>query len=78
MSHQPKPIYEFGHYRLDVAERKLLREDEAILLQPQNFDLLLALVEHHRNLLEKDELLKMIWPDTVLEEANFANNMSIL
>lgn len=78
MSHQPKIIYEFGPYRLDTTERQLLRENEAIPLQPKIFDLLLALVERRGRLLEKDELMKLIWPDTVVEEANLANNISIL
>jgi DNA-binding response OmpR family regulator len=45
MSRQPEQIYEFGPYRLDVAERLLQREGVAIPLQPKVFDRLLALVE---------------------------------
>src|SRR5262252_10143780 len=78
MSHQPKPIYEFGPYRLDTAERLLSREGEVVPLQPKTFDVLLALVERHGSLLEKDELMKAVWPDTVVEEVNLANNISIL
>ncbi|MGE0132460.1 MAG: winged helix-turn-helix domain-containing tetratricopeptide repeat protein [Blastocatellales bacterium] len=78
MSHQPQHIYEFESFRLDAAERLLLREGEAVPLQPKVFDLLLALVERHGRLLEKDELMKLVWPDTVVEEANLANNISIL
>src|SRR5215510_304652 len=78
MSHQPKPIYEFGHYRLDVSERLLWRDGEVVPLQPKVFDLLLVLVERHGRLLEKDELMKAVWPDTVVEEVNLANNISIL
>lgn len=78
MSHPPKHIYEFGPYQLDTAERLLLRDSEAVSLQPKIFDLLLALVEHHGHLLEKDELMKLVWPDAVVEEANLANNISIL
>src|SRR5262245_57492967 len=78
MSRQTKPIYEFGPYRLDGAERLLTRDGEGISLQPKVFDLLLMLVERHGRLLEKDELMKAIWPDTVVEEANLANNISIL
>src|SRR5262249_29449995 len=78
MSHQPKPIYEFGPYRLDAAERRLLRNGEVVPLQPKVFDLLLALVERPGRLLEKDELMKAVWPDTVVEEVNLANNISIL
>ncbi|HKQ91184.1 MAG TPA: winged helix-turn-helix domain-containing protein [Blastocatellia bacterium] len=78
MSHQLKPIYEFGPYRLDAAERLLSRDGEAVPLQPKVFDLLLTLVERHGRLLGKDELMKSVWPDTVVEEANLANNISIL
>jgi DNA-binding winged helix-turn-helix (wHTH) protein/tetratricopeptide (TPR) repeat protein len=78
MSHQPDHIYEFGPFRLDIAERKLLRDGEGIPLQPKAFDLLHVLVEHHGHLLEKDELLKVVWPDTIVEEVNLANNISVL
>jgi len=78
MSNEPYHIYEFGPYRLDAAERLLLRDGEVISLQPKVFDLLLALVERRGRLLGKDELIKMVWPDTLVEESNLANNISIL
>jgi Tol biopolymer transport system component/DNA-binding winged helix-turn-helix (wHTH) protein len=78
MSLQTKHIYEFGPFRLDAAERLLLREGEAVPLTPKAFDLLLALVERHGHLLEKDELLKKVWPDTFVEESNLASNISQL
>jgi DNA-binding winged helix-turn-helix (wHTH) protein/TolB-like protein/Tfp pilus assembly protein PilF len=78
MGHQPKQIYEFGPYQLDAAERLLRRDGEVVPLQPKVFDLLLALVERHGHLLEKDELMNAVWPDTFVSEANLANNISIL
>jgi Tol biopolymer transport system component/DNA-binding winged helix-turn-helix (wHTH) protein len=78
MGHQPNCIYEFQHFRLDVAERLLLRNGETIPLQPKAFDLLLVLVQNRGRLLEKEELLKAVWPDTVVEEVNLANNISLL
>jgi Tol biopolymer transport system component/DNA-binding winged helix-turn-helix (wHTH) protein len=78
MSHRPKRIFEFGHYRLDAAERLLRRGDETIALQPKVFDLLLTLVERHGRLLEKDELMREVWPDAIVEETNLATNISIL
>src|SRR5262245_58606697 len=77
MSQQLKPIYEFGPYRPDAAERLLTRDGEVVPLQPKVFDLLLALVERHGRWLEKDEVMKLVWPDAVVEEANRANNSSI-
>src|SRR5262244_3010497 len=76
MSQQPMHIYEFGPFRLDVGEHLLLRDGGAVPLTPKAFDLLLALVERHGHLLEKEELLKKVWPDTFVEEANLASNIS--
>src|SRR5499426_4626178 len=78
MNRQTNPIYEFGPYRLDAAERLLSRDGEVVPLQPKVFELLLALAERPGRLLEKDELMKAVWPDTVVEEVNLANNISIL
>src|SRR5262245_56426922 len=78
MNQQPLHIYVFGPFRLDAAEHLLLRDGEAVPLTPKAFDLLLALVERHGHLLEKEELLKKVWPDTFVEEANLASNISQL
>src|SRR5262245_52248128 len=78
MSLQTKRIYEFGAFCLDAVEHLLLRNGESVPLTPKAFDLLLTLVEHHGHLLEKDELLKKVWPDTFVEEANLASNISQL
>jgi Tol biopolymer transport system component/DNA-binding winged helix-turn-helix (wHTH) protein len=78
MNQQPDHIYEFGPFRLNAAEHLLLRDGEAVPLTPKAFDLLLALVERHGHLLEKDELLKTVWPDTFVEESNLASNISLL
>ncbi len=78
MSHQPNHIYEFGAFRLDAGERLLLRHGQPIPLQPKTFDILLALVQNPGHLLEKEELLKTVWPNTIVEEVNLANNISLL
>jgi Tol biopolymer transport system component/DNA-binding winged helix-turn-helix (wHTH) protein len=78
MSHQSKHLYEFGPFQLDAGERLLMRESESVPLTPKAFDLLLALVEHHGRLLEKDELLKKVWPDTIVEETNLSYNISLI
>ena len=64
MVRQPAYLYEFGPFRLDAAERLLSRDSEAVPLSPKAFDLLLALVERQGRLLEKNELMKLVWPDT--------------
>jgi len=71
-------FYEFGPFRLDAAERLLLREGRILPLTPKAFDVLLALVENSSHTVEKDDLMKRVWPDTCVEEVNLANNVSLL
>lgn len=73
-----RTAYEFGPYRLDVAERQLLKGGEPVALYPKAFDTLAALVRKHGHLVTKDELLKEVWPDTFVEESNLCNNISLL
>ena len=74
----PKLFYEFGPFRLDVPERLLFRAGVMVPLAPKTFDTLLALVENSGRLVEKDELMKRLWPDTFVEEANLAHHISQL
>src|SRR5262245_20702083 len=78
MNQPAKCFYEFGPFRLDTAERLLLRNGEEVSLTPKVFDLLLVLVENGGHILEKDELMKAIWPDSVVEEANLTRSSSSL
>src|SRR6516164_7244971 len=71
-------LYEFGPFRLEPAERKLLRENEVIALTPKAFDTLVVLVRNSGHLLEKEELIGMLWPDSFVEEGNLTNNISQL
>src|ERR1700730_523770 len=71
-------IYEFGPFRLEPVERKLLRGNEAVALTPKAFDTLHLLVRNSGHLLEKDELIRMLWPDSFVEEGNLANNIFLL
>jgi Tol biopolymer transport system component/DNA-binding winged helix-turn-helix (wHTH) protein len=72
------PIYTFGPYRLDPSERLLSRDGTALALTPKAFDLLVYLVERHGRLVEKTTLMSALWPDTIVEEANVAYNISAL
>ncbi len=78
MSNENKKIYEFGSFKLDSAEHTLLQDGEIIPLTPKVFDTLLILIENNGRLVEKDELLKKVWADAIVEESNLAKNISIL
>ena len=78
MSLRTKVIFEFGWFRLNPAERLLLREQVQVRLPPKAFDALVALVENRGRLLGKDELLRTVWPGTFVEESNLAQHVSML
>jgi DNA-binding winged helix-turn-helix (wHTH) protein/TolB-like protein len=78
MGQQDNHSYEFGRFRLKVAERVLLREGELVPLTPKVFDILVTLVEHGGQVVAKDDLMKRVWPNTFVEEGNLTQNISLL
>ncbi len=70
--------YEFGPYRLDMSQRVLTRSGDAVSLTPKATDLLTLLVSNAGQLVSRDELLKQVWPDTFVEEANLTQNVFLL
>ena len=75
---QAKRFYVFGVFRIDVTERVLFNEKGPVSLTPKAFDLLLFLVENSGHTLDKEELMKQVWPDSFVEENNLAQNISTL
>lgn len=71
-------VYEFKGFRLEAAQRRLLYNGQPVPLKPKILDLLLLLVQMRGRLVEKDELMKEIWPNTIVEENNITVSMSIL
>src|ERR1041384_5359695 len=78
MGQQENSSYEFGRFRLKIAERVLLREGELVPLTPKVFDILVTLVEHGGQVVSKDDLMKRVWPNTFVEEGNLTQNISLL
>lgn len=75
MPNGASPVYGFGPFVLDVADRSLKRDGAAIPLTPKQFDLLVALVESAGRLVEKDALLQRVWPDVAVEEGNLTKGV---
>ena len=73
-----KLLYEFGAFRFDPAERLLTSEGTPIPLAPKAFDVLLLLVQNGSRLTTKEELMRRVWPDSFVEEANLTVNISAL
>jgi TolB-like protein/Tfp pilus assembly protein PilF len=71
-------LLEFGAFRLDFANRLLLRGAAPVALTPKTFDLLALLAERAGELVTKDEILERIWPDTFVEEGNLTQTVYML
>ncbi len=79
MNEPQASIYEFGEFRVDAVKHLLIKGDgEIIPLTPKVFELLLYLIQNSGKVIEKDELMSAIWTDTIVEESNLSQNISIL
>ncbi|HMD87008.1 MAG TPA: SUMF1/EgtB/PvdO family nonheme iron enzyme [Terriglobia bacterium] len=78
MNTQGKNFYAFGPFRLDPQERVLLRDGRPVALAPKAVEILLLLVEKAGHLVDKDDLMKRVWPDTFVEEGNLTKNVFVL
>ena len=70
--------YEFGPFQLVPGAHRLLRQGEPVLLPPKEFELLLLLVRNAGQVMEREQLIKSLWPNTVVEEANLNVHISAL
>ena len=71
-------LYQFGRYVLDAQRRALYCEKSLVPLTPKAFDVLLFLAQNPNRLITKDELLRAVWGDTFVEEANLTQYISHL
>jgi eukaryotic-like serine/threonine-protein kinase len=78
MTTGPKVLYEFGPFRVDPEKQVLLRENQPVPITPKTFETLLILVRNSREVLSKDDLMKELWPDSFVEEANLSQNIFML
>src|SRR5262245_38996538 len=78
MSEEGKYFYEFGRFRVDPIKRRLTNDGEPLRLTPKAFDTLLILVQASNRTIEKDDLMRLVWPDAVVEENNLNQNISTL
>ncbi len=78
MPHSNNLCYEFGPFRMNVGQRLLTRDGDAISLRPKAVDILLLLLQNAGNLVEKDDLMREVWPDSFVEENNLTQSVFTL
>jgi Tol biopolymer transport system component/DNA-binding winged helix-turn-helix (wHTH) protein len=78
MPQDTNEIYEIGPFRISAGERVLRREDRIVPLTPKCFDTLLVLARHAGSVVEKQRLMREVWPDSFVEESNLSQNIFVL
>jgi WD40 repeat protein/DNA-binding winged helix-turn-helix (wHTH) protein len=71
-------VYSFGDFRIDRAKRVLLRRGQRVIVSPKCLDLLGFLLDNRNRLVEKDELLQRVWPESFVDEQNVKQNIYVL
>jgi len=71
-------FYEFGPFRVDVANLLLFRDGQPLSLAPKAVETLIALVRHGGQLVKKDDLIGIVWSDRIVDESNLSQNIYLL
>jgi predicted ATPase/DNA-binding winged helix-turn-helix (wHTH) protein len=68
----------FGDFELIPAARRLLRAGVPVRVGSRSLDILIALIERRGEILGKDALIALVWPDTIVEESALRVHISTL
>ena len=77
MTEKPE-IFEFGPFRVDTLRRSFEREGQPIAISGKAFEILVVLLRQRGEVVDKDALMRQVWPDTVVEENNITVAISAL
>jgi DNA-binding winged helix-turn-helix (wHTH) protein len=78
MPHNNDLSYEFGPYQFDLSKRELKCAGETVSLTRKATEILIMLLANAGHVVEKEELLREVWPNTFVEEANLAQHVFAL
>jgi DNA-binding winged helix-turn-helix (wHTH) protein/tetratricopeptide (TPR) repeat protein len=78
MSSLENPVYRFGGFELEPAERRLTEAGKPVSLTPKVFDTLVLLVERAGHVVSKDELIKLLWPRGYVDESNLTKHIWLI
>jgi TolB-like protein/DNA-binding winged helix-turn-helix (wHTH) protein/Tfp pilus assembly protein PilF len=78
MAELQTPIFSFPPFGLDPSQRLVTRDGQTISLTPKEFDTLLVLVEAAGRVVDKEELINRVWPDSYVADGSLARNISVL
>jgi len=73
-----RQTFEFGSYRLNAAQKLLLRDGAAVPLTPKAVEVLVLLVERAGQVVSKEEIFRRVWPGTAVVEGNLTQTIFML
>lgn len=76
--HDRRRLLAFGPFVVDPVRRRMFRDGEPAPITPRAFDTLVVLMEGRGRVVEKEELMRTLWPDTIVEEINLNVQISTL
>lgn len=71
-------VVAFGPFVYDLERKQLYRNGEPVDLPPKTLETLHALAQRRGEVVDKAELMRLVWPDTIVEETGLARNISQL
>ena len=75
---EPRLFYQFDCYRVDLRQGVLIKDDEIVPLGTKPFEILVALLERHGEVVKKEIIMEKVWPQTHVEETNLTFNINQL
>jgi eukaryotic-like serine/threonine-protein kinase len=78
MSTKPEGVFQFGEFQIDPRSRTLRRGKTTVALNFRTFDVLLYFVQNPGKVLTREELLKSVWADALVDENSLAQSISAL
>jgi DNA-binding winged helix-turn-helix (wHTH) protein len=78
MGFETNTLYRFEGFEVDPANRIFALGGKPIAIPSRVFDLLLYMARNTQRLLTKDERMKVVWGDTIVEEANLTQSVFLL
>jgi DNA-binding winged helix-turn-helix (wHTH) protein/Tol biopolymer transport system component len=78
MGLETNTLYRFEGFEMDPGNRVFALEGKPIAVPSRAFDLLLYMVSNSERLLTKEELMKAVWGETIVEESNLTQSVFLL
>jgi DNA-binding winged helix-turn-helix (wHTH) protein/predicted Zn-dependent protease len=78
MSMKPEGVFQFGEFQIDARSRTLRRGKTTVALNFRTFDVLLYFVQNPGRVLTREQLLKSVWADALVDENSLAQSISTL